>query len=235
MNRDEFIKELKNIHINLNDETLEKLDNYKDILLEYNLHTNLTAIKEENMVYLKHFYDSLTIYKYIDEGNLLDIGTGAGFPGMVLAIVKPNLKVTLLDSNNKKTKFLEYLKKELNINNVEIVHERAEDYIKNNREKFDYITSRAMASLRILCELSIPGLKIGGKFIAMKGNLDSELKEAIDTINILNSKIEVDDKFNLPIECSNRENLIIKKISSNDEIYPRNYDRIIKKPLVKKQ
>lgn len=235
MNRDEFIKELKNININLNDETLEKLDNYKDILLEYNLHTNLTAIKEENMVYLKHFYDSLTIYKYIDEGNLLDIGTGAGFPGMVLAIVKPNLKVTLLDSNNKKTKFLEYLKKELNINNVEIVHERAEDYIKNNREKFDYITSRAMASLRILCELSIPGLKIGGKFIAMKGNLDSELEEAIDTINILNSKIEIDDKFNLPIEFSNRENLIIKKISSNDEIYPRNYDRIIKKPLVKKQ
>ena len=233
MNKDEFILELKKINVNLSTEQLDKLDKYKDLLLEYNKHTNLTAIKDENMVYLKHFYDCLTVVNYIEDGNLLDIGTGAGFPGMVLAIFKPNMNFTLLDSNNKKIKFLEYLKDNLDINNVELIHDRAEDYVKNNIEKFDYVTSRAVADLRILLELGIPALKINGKFIAMKGNLDEELENSKQTIEILNSSILKEDKFKLPIELSNRENLIIIKNSSNDPLYPRSYDKIMKKPLVK--
>ena len=168
MNKETFIEELAKIGIKLTDKQLDSLEKYKNILLEYNKHTNLTAIKDDNMVYLKHFYDCLTILKYIKNGKVLDIGTGAGFPGMVLAIVNQNINVTLLDSNNKKIKFLEYLKKEININNVELVHDRAENYIANNRESFDYVTSRAVARLRILCELAIPALKVGGKFISMK-------------------------------------------------------------------
>ena len=233
MNRDEFILELKKINIELDSDKLDKLDKYKDLLLEYNKHTNLTAIKEENLVYLKHFYDCLTILNYIDNGTLLDIGTGAGFPGMVIAIVRPDIKVTLLDSNNKKIKFLEYLKNELNIANVELIHDRAEDYVRNNREKFDYVTSRAVADLRILLELAIPALKINGKFIAMKGNLEEELENSRITMEILNSSIYKEDKVILPFEDSNRENLIIIKNSHNNDIYPRDYDRIIKKPLVK--
>ena len=233
MNKENFIEELKKINIDLTDEQLNMLDIYKDYLLEYNKHTNLTAIKEDNLVYLKHFYDSLTIYNYIESGKLLDIGTGAGFPGMVIAICNPNIEVTLLDSNNKKITFLENLVNKLNLKNVILVHDRAENFVQNNKETFDYVTSRAVAQLRILCEIGIPALKINGLFIAMKGNLDTELNEAKDTIDILNSKIFKEDKFLLPIENSNRENLLIIKNSSNNDIYPRSYEKIVKKPLVK--
>ena len=233
MNKDEFIKELKNINITLTLEQLNNLEKYKDLLLEYNKHTNLTAIREENLVYLKHFYDSLTISKYIENKNVLDIGTGAGFPGMVLAITRPDIHVTLLDSNNKKIKFLEYLKDKLNITNVTLIHDRAENYIKKHLEEFDYVTSRAVADLRILCELAIPALKINGIFIAMKGNLETELQNSKNTIEILNSSITLEDKFKLPIENSVRENILITKNASVDNIYPRSYDKIVKKPLVK--
>ena len=233
MNKDLFIEELKKINIDLTNEQLGLLEKYKNLLLEYNEHTNLTAIKEDDIVYLKHFYDSLTILNNIKQGKLLDIGTGAGFPGMVLAIANPNIEVTLLDSNNKKIKFLEYLKNELNINNVVLVHDRAENYVRNHKENFDYVTSRAVAKLRVLCELAIPALKINGKFIAMKGYLDKELDESLNTIDILNSSIIERKQFKLPIELSKRENIIIQKNTSNLDMYPRDYDKIIKKPLVK--
>ncbi|MBE6161053.1 MAG: 16S rRNA (guanine(527)-N(7))-methyltransferase RsmG [Firmicutes bacterium] len=233
MNKEEFILELKKINIELSEDKLDKLDKYKDILLEYNKHTNLTAIKEDNLVYLKHFYDSLTIANDLKSGKVLDIGTGAGFPGMVLAIVRDDLKFVLLDSNNKKIKFLEYLCTKLGINNVTLIHDRAENYIRNNVAAFDYVTSRAVARLRILSELAIPALKVGGSFIAMKGILDDELVEAMTTIEILNSSIGSRKKFKLPIELSNRENIIITKNGDTDNEYPRSYDKILKKPLVK--
>lgn len=233
MNKEEFILELKKINIDLTDKQIQKLEKYKDLLLEYNKHTNLTAIREEKLVYLKHFYDSLTISNYIKSGSILDIGTGAGFPGMVLAIIRDDLEVTLLDSNNKKIKFLEYLKNELSINNVILIYDRAEHYVKENLEKFDYVTSRAVASLRVLCELAIPALKVGGCFIAMKGNLDEEFNESLNTIEFLNSKILIRNQFKLPKEFSIRENLIITKNASVDNRYPRDYDKIVKKPLVK--
>lgn len=236
MNKDLFLEEVKKLNINLTQEQLNSLEKYCTLLLEYNKHTNLTAIKEKENVYLKHFYDSLTIFKYIKNNTkVLDIGTGAGFPGMVLAIGNPTIEVTLLDSNNKKIKFLNYLINELGIKNVTLVYDRAENFIKNNRETFDIVTSRAVASLRVLCELSLPFLKIDGIFIAMKSNVEEELKEALDTISILSSIIIKRDYFLLPIENSHRENLIIQKKESISMIYPREYDKIIKKPLVKKK
>jgi len=235
MNKDLFLEELNKINIELTTKQIEQLDKYCDLLLEYNKHTNLTAIKEKELVYLKHFYDSLTINKYIKENdNVLDIGTGAGFPGMVLAIVRPDINITLLDSNNKKIKFLEYLKKELNITNVTLIHDRAEIFAHKNLEKFDVVTSRAVARLRILLELSIPVLKVNGIFIGMKANLDEELEESINTIEILNSEILKREIFKLPIENSNRENILILKNNHCNSEYPRDYDKIVKKPLVKK-
>ena len=235
MNKDLFLEELKKINVILSDNQVEQLDKYCDLLLEYNKHTNLTAIKDKESVYLKHFYDSLTINKYIEKNaQVLDIGTGAGFPGMVLAITRPDLNITLLDSNNKKIKFLEYLVKELNIPNVTLIYDRAEKFAHKNHEKFDIVTSRAVARLRILCELSIPVLKINGLFIGMKSNLDEELNESLDTIKILNADILKRNQFKLPIENSKRENILIIKNNHCNHEYPRDYDKIIKKPLVKK-
>lgn len=232
MNQTEFIEALKQFNLELNKNQLQMLEKYCDLLIEYNEKTNLTAIKEKPDIYLKHFYDSLTIQKHIQkDDSVLDIGTGAGFPGMVLAIARPDLKITLLDSNNKKIQFLQFLKDELKIENVTLVHDRAEDFAKNHLETFDVVTSRAVAQLRVLCELSIPMLKINGCFIAMKGILDTEFDEAINTIRVLNSVVSKRDQFYLPIENSKRENLIILKKESCSAIYPRKYDKIIKNSL----
>ena len=191
MNKNEFINEVKKLNIDINEEILEKLDKYCSYLQEYNQHTNLTAIKEERDIYLKHFYDSLTIVKVIDLNqvdSLLDIGSGAGFPGMVIKIFFPNINVTLLDSNNKKTKFLESLAQLLNID-VNIVNQRVEEYSQDNLNKFMVVTSRAVANLRILAELSLPLVKENGYFIPLKGNLDKTLEDSIDTIKIMGGKI----------------------------------------------
>ena len=236
MNKKDFIEYLKKINVDIDEKKLQLLQKYCDFLLEYNKTTNLTAIKDEESVYLKHFFDSLTIDKYLKNvSNLLDIGTGAGFPGMVIAIIHPEIHVTLLDSNNKKIKFLEELIKLLGITNVSLEYNRCEDFAKNNKEVFDIITSRAVAQLRILCELAMPLLKINGIFIAMKANINNEIEEANDTIEILNSKIIKRVLFKLPIENSNRENILIQKIASCSHVYPREYNKIIKNPLVKKE
>ncbi len=235
MNKSEFVEELKKLNINVTDEMLEELEFYKNFLQEYNKHTNLTAITNDEEIYLKHFYDSLTIVKAIDLSkvdNLLDIGTGAGFPGMVIKIIYPNIKVTLLDSNNKKIKFLEELSTKLNID-FEIIHSRVEDYAKNNLNKFDIVTSRAVANLRVLTELSLPLVKVNGYFIALKGNIASELNDAKSTINILNSEIENIISFNLYNDNNQRNIVKIKKIKESNIKDLRPYDKIIKKPLQK--
>lgn len=234
MNKEEFIKELEKINIILSEEQLKQFDIYKESLVEYNNHTNVTAIKDEEGIYLKHFYDSLTMQKYIKENNMvLDIGTGAGFPGMVLAIVNPNCKFILLDSNNKKIKFLEFLNQKLQLKNVELVNRRAEEYVRNNLEKFDIVTSRAVADLRILAELSIPALKINGLFIPLKSNIDNELDNSKDTIKILGGEVKSKESIVLPIENSKRTILVIKHIEKTNAMYPRSYDKILKKPLKK--
>lgn len=231
MNIETFIKEVEKLNISITKENLASLAKYKDLLVEYNKKFNLTAIKSDEEIYLKHFYDSLTLIKaYSLNGNLklLDIGTGAGFPGIVLKIFYPDLELTLLDSNHKKIAFLEVVIKELNLKNVTCINSRAESLPKTYREYFDIVTSRAVAHLRILLELSIPYLKVGGKLIAMKGLSEEEIKESAKILEKLDSTIVDTIKFNLPIEGSNRSLVIVQKNKKTNEIYPRSYDKIVK-------
>ena len=233
MKKDEFINELKSIGINITDEQLNLLDEYKNFLIKYNEHTNLTTIIDDKQIYLKHFYDSLTIVKYFDLNkinNLLDIGTGAGFPGMVIKILFPQINVTLLDSNNKKIKFLKELSDKLKIK-VDLINDRAENFIKDKRESFDLVVSRAVAPLPILLELSIPFVKVGGIFVSMKANAEEELKLSQETYKTLGANIKSINKFNLVNEMSSRTIIIYEKKNATDKKYPRLYDKIKKNPL----
>ena len=204
------------------------------MMIEYNEKINITRITDEKDVYLKHFYDSLTLIKAYDltkDITLCDIGTGAGFPGIVLKICFPQLKVTLVESMQKKVRFLYQVKEKLNLKDLFICKERAEIFANNNREKYDLVTSRAMARLNVLTEMCIPLVKIKGYFIPMKATIDEELEEARNSIEVMNSELEDVINFTLPIENSVRNLVVIKKISYNDKRYPRKYDEIKKHPL----
>ena len=233
MNKEEFIKELEKLNIKITDNQLEQLDKYYHLLYLENKKYNLTAITDEPSVYLKHFYDSLTIVKTIELNNqyICDIGTGAGFPGMVLKIIFPNIKIDLLDATLKKCEFLSMIIKELKLSNINVINARAEEYSIKNREKYDIVTSRAVAPLKHLLEYSIPLLKIDGLFVALKSNIDNEL------ININNyyQKLGLTDeeimKFKLPYEDSLRTIYKIKKIKKTPLIYPRKYSQIKKKDI----
>lgn len=233
----DFILELKKLNIEVTDNNLKDLDLYYKELVAYNAKTNLTTIIEKENVYLKHFYDSLTIvktYNFNDSLSILDIGSGAGFPGVVLKIFFPNLKLCLLDSNNKKTTFLKHIVKKLNFSNTDVINKRAEEYINESRETFDLVTSRAVAKTRVLCEIGLPFLKNGGSLIILKGNnktTEEEINDSKATINILKSKIRKIEQFKLPIEESERNIIVIDKLKNIDNKYPRSYDKIIKKPL----
>ena len=233
MNKEEFIKELEKLGINISNNQLEKLNTYYKMLIDYNTHTNLTRITEEKDVYLKHFYDSLTIIKAIKLNNqsVLDIGTGAGFPGLVLKIVFPNLKVTLVDSLNKRIIFLNNVIKELNLENIKAIHARAEEYIIDNREKFDIVTSRAVANLNILSELCIPYVKVGGYFIAMKAEAEEEINLSQNVIKTLGGVLKDTIIFKLPKEDSVRTLIKIVKSVKTDSKYPRKFNEIKKKSL----
>ena len=237
MNKEEFIKEVEKLGIKVTKKNLEQLEIYCEYLLEYNKHTNLTAIKTKEEVYLKHFYDSLTLCKVIDltkEESLLDIGSGAGFPGMVLKIFFPNLKVYLVDSNNKKTKFLEELKTKLNVDNLEVINNRIEKLYDLFLNKIDIVTARAVTNLTILSELAIPLVKKGKYFIAMKGNATEEINESRYAINYLNCQIETIDNFELFNNFGHRTIIKTKKIKESERKSIRSYDKIIKKPLQKR-
>lgn len=237
MNKEEFIREVEKLGIKVTKKNLEQLEIYCEYLLEYNKHTNLTAIKTKEEVYLKHFYDSLTLCKVIDltkEESLLDIGSGAGFPGMVLKIFFPNLKVYLVDSNNKKTKFLEELKIKLNVNNLEVINNRIEKLYDLFLNKIDIVTARAVTNLTILSELAIPLVKKDKYFIAMKGNATEEINESRYAINYLNCQIETIDNFELFNNFGHRTIIKIKKIKESERKSIRSYDKIIKKPLQKR-
>ena len=233
MNINNFIEEVNKLGIEINDEKLQQLQKYYELLIEYNKVMNLTGITEKKEVYLKHFYDSLTISKVINLNNettLCDIGTGAGFPGIVLKIFYPNLKVTLVDSLNKRINFLNEVIKELNLENIEAIHARMEEYARININKFDVVTARAVAQMHFLLEVAIPMLKINKYFIAMKGNIDNEINYQY-ALNKLNSKEERIEIFKLPIEKSNRTLIKIKKIKETSKIFPRKYKEIKIKPL----
>lgn len=234
MNQNKFVEELNKLNIKITDKQLNQLEKYYELLIEWNEKINLTNITEKDQVYLKHFYDSLTISRVIDLNNietLCDIGTGAGFPGLVLKIIYPNLKITLVDSLNKRIEFLKLVIKELNLNNIEVFHARAEEYAKENIEKFDIVTARAVAHLSILLEYSIPMVKINKYFIAMKANINEELEESSNALKLLNSKIIQLEKFKLPIEESNRTIIKIEKNDKTNKKYPRKNSEIKKKRL----
>ena len=173
MDKNEFIKKLEKLNITLNDKQKEQLDKYYKLLIEWNEKINLTRITEEKDVYLKHFYDSITLKRVIDlcqNLSICDIGTGAGFPGIVLKIVFPNLSVTLVDALQKRVNFLNLVIKELELKDIVAIHSRGEDYAKLHREEFDIVTSRAVMNLTSLSEISLPLVKVNGYFIPMKAN-----------------------------------------------------------------
>lgn len=233
MNKEEFIKETKKMGIELNNQILNDLEAYYNILKEENTKYNLTRIISQEDVYLKHFYDSLTITKIVDINNqsICDLGSGAGFPGLVLAICFPNSKVTLIESNGKKCYFLNTVKEKLNLNNVNIINTRVEEYARKNREIFDIVTARAVAPLKHLLEYGVPLVKIEGSFIAMKANIEGE----IENIDNYYAKLDIKEikkmVFNLPKENSLRTLLKYQKLKVTNQKYPRRYSDIIKKEI----
>lgn len=233
MNKELFIKEIKKLKINLTDNQLQQLEMYYNLLVEENKKYNLTSITNKEDVYLKHFYDSLTITKIIDLNNesICDIGTGAGFPGLVLKIFFPNLKVTLLDSTKKKCNFLNLVIEKLNLKDIEVINDRAENYSKKVREKYDIVTSRAVAPLKHLLEYSIPLIKVKGYYIAMKSDITEETKNINNYFKLLNINEEKRIVFKLPLENSLRTLIKYKKNSITNLKYPRKYNEIKKKNL----
>ena len=209
MTKEEFIAALKELNVEVTEEKLTELNKFYKLLVDWNRKINLTRIIEEQDVYLKHFYDSLTITKVVDlneEKTLCDVGTGAGFPGIVLKIFYPNLKVTLIDSLEKRIKYLNEVIKELNLQNIEAIHSRGEDY----QGSFDIVTSRAVANIEKLLTYTMHLVKKNGLFIAMKGNIDKEITPEIEKKISKKYQIVTINKFCLPKENSNRSLVVIK-------------------------
>ena len=233
MNKEEFIRRILDLNIKFTDKKLIQLEKYYKILIEENKKYNLTSITEEEEVYLKHFYDSITIIKAckLENQSLCDIGTGAGFPGLVLKIIFPGLRVTLVEATEKKCNFLNLVINKLELKDINVINERAEIYSKSVREKYDIVTSRAVAPLKHLLEYSIPLVKVNGYYIAMKSDISKE----IDNIDIyekeLNIKKAKEIKFYLPIENSLRTLIVYKKLKETNKKYPRKYNEIKKKNL----
>lgn len=211
MTKEEFIKYLEELNISPTQDQLNKLDKFYNLLISWNEKINLTRITEEKDVYLKHFYDSLTITKEIDlskVNTLCDVGTGAGFPGIVLKIMYPNLKVTLIDSLLKRVNYLNEIIKDLELDNINAIHTRGEDY----KEKFDVVTSRAVANIEKLVTFTMHLVDKDGVFIAMKGNIDNELTNSVEKNISKKYNIVKINKFRLPIEQSDRSLVIIKNM-----------------------
>ena len=230
-----FLKELsKKINIDLSDEMVEQFFLYKKLLLEWNEKINLTAITEETDILIKHFIDSLTIEKYISSGaKIIDVGTGAGFPGIPLKIVRPDIEVVLLDSLNKRINFLNEIIKECKLENITAIHGRAEE-IANKleyREKFDFATARAVANISTLSELCTPFLKVGGYFICMKSDAKVEMENAKNALEILGMREEKMEHINLPNIGDSRTIILYKKEKNTPKKYPRKPGTPAKEPL----
>ena len=230
----DFNKLLNEIGITLTDKQLDQFDIYFRFLVEYNNYVNLTAITEEEDVYIKHFYDSILVGKVLDLSQvetICDVGSGAGFPSIPLKIVYPNLKVTIVDGLDKRITFLKQLVEKLGLDNINLVHGRAEEYAKDHRESFDVVTARAVARANILNELCIPLVKVGGYFISMKGkNADEEINEG-NSLKILNARIIKKNEYFLPKEESKRVLILIEHFEKCHSKYPRAFASIKKNPL----
>ena len=245
-NLKQFNKDLEALHITLSDSQVEQFVTYYELLVEKNLIMNLTAITDFNEVLKKHFIDSLSLVKISDldsryflnfsdqEFSLIDIGTGAGFPGIPLKIAFPNLKVTLMDSLNKRVDFLNEVIDVLKLDEINVIHGRAEDYAKPDklREKYDLCVSRAVANLSTLSEYCLPYVKIGGRFISYKSEKAAdEIKESEYAIGILGGQIEKQIDFKLPDSDIYRNLVVVEKVSETPSGYPRKAGMASKKPL----
>ncbi len=230
MTENEFLEALKELGIEVTNEKLNQLNKYYELLVEWNEKINLTAITEKKDVYLKHFYDSLTLAKVIDLNSIsafADVGTGAGFPGIVIKIFFPDINITLIDSLNKRIEFLKIVIKELKLDKIEVVASRAEEL--KEREKYEVVTARAVANLHILLEMLVP---LSSKYvILMKGEAKEELENTANLYKELNIKLVSKEEFLLPIENSKRTLLKYEKLGKTNVKYPRNFGQMKKKPL----
>lgn len=232
---EKYFKELAGkMNIELKENEINLFFKYKDILKEWNQKINLTAITEDKDIILKHFIDSLTIEKYIMENSkVIDVGTGAGFPGIPLKIIKKKISLTLLDSLNKRLLFLENVKEKLCLDKIEFIHGRAEDFgnDEKHREKYDVATARAVANLSVLAEYCLPFVKVNGYFVCMKGSNIEEVKDAEKAIDKLGGKIEKIENLLLPESDEERNIIIIKKIKTTPKEFPRKAGIPSRKPI----
>lgn len=222
---------LETSKIELNAEQISQLERYGDLLIEWNEKFNLTAITEKEEIYVKHFLDCLILTNYQLSGKLADVGTGAGFPAIVLKIACPQLSITMLEPNNKKISFLNEVIRQLDLKDIVAVNQRSEDYAREHYEEFDFVTSRAVAPLNILSELCLPLLKVHGHFLAMKGPRgQEELEQAAKGIARLSGVVLNVDSYQL---ADQQQRLVIDltKNQPTSRKYPRNYSQIKKKPL----
>lgn len=238
MDREQLLKEsAASLRIELSGQQTEQFIRYYEILVEWNSFMNLTGITEYEEVVQKHFVDSLALCKAIDLNEaetLIDIGTGAGFPGIPLKIVYPQLQVTLLDSLQKRIRFLDEVIAQLGLTGIETIHGRAEDFAKPSmkREQYDVCVSRAVANLSSLSEYCLPYVKVGGYFIPYKsGKTEEELAEAKKAVFILGGKIEEEVKFMLPQSDISRSLIKIKKTAATPKKYPRKSGMVTKEPI----
>ena len=225
----------KDVGLEFDEEKYNKFIKYKDILKFWNNKINLTTIVEDEDIIKKHFIDCVKIFKFSqlrDISNVIDIGTGAGFPGIPMKIVNPKIKVVLLDSLNKRINFLNQVISDIELNDIKCIHGRAEDFSKDigYREKFDAAVSRAVANLTVLSEFCIPYIKLGGYFVAMKGpSVEDEINESKKAVSILGGKIE--DIIKIENDDLNHNLVVIKKIKRTPNMYPRKAGIVSKKPL----
>lgn len=228
-------KEVNTLSIEINDAQIKQFYIYMNLLIEWNKKMNLTAITEESEIITKHFIDSLIVSKYFKANEkVMDIGTGAGFPGIPLKIANENLNMDLVDSLNKRITFLNEVINNLDIKNIKAIHSRAEDLarIEEYRERYDVVVSRAVAKLNVLLEYMMPFVKIGGICICMKGSNIDELEEAKKAIDVLGGKIEKIEEINLPNTDIKRNNIIIKKVKNISNEYPRKAGIPAKNPII---
>ncbi len=232
MNKETFIGHAKALKIEINDDHYYLFKQYYDFLVAENQKYNLTAITDEKEVFYKHFLDSLTILNHLDDNmELLDVGSGAGFPSIPLLILKPTLKVTIVDSLQKRINFLTELTEKLQLSNITLIHKRVEELDESYRERFDVVCARAVASLSILSELCFPFVKVSGLFIALKGRKALEELALFDAINVLGGKHLKSEQVMLPNDYGMRYNLVFYKLTKTALKYPRNFGQIKKRPL----